>query len=279
MSLDLYIVDAFAGRAFEGNPAAVVPLESWLADDVLQAIAAEHNLSETAFIAPDGALDCWRLRWFTPQAEVALCGHATLASGHVALSALAPQLDAVRFSTTRAGVLTVAREDGRYAMALPAAKLASWRPPDGFAEALGADLVETRIGRYPLALLRDEAALRAVSTEAGARAARLVTDYGAGHLTLTAPADDAGTDFVSRFFAPGVGIDEDPVTGSSFCDLAPYWAQRLAKASLEGFQASRRGGRVGVRYDGGETATLLGEAVLYARGTITGLDASPQSIR
>lgn len=255
-------VDAFADRAFAGNPAAVMPLDEWLSDDLLQAIAAENNLAETAFLVPDesGEAD-YELRWFTPAVEVALCGHATLASGHVLLSA-APWRSDMRFRTRKAGVLTVARAgdeagDG-YRMALPAYPPAPKAMP-GTVNALGGDPTETlwHEGRYALIAYSDAAAVRAL--EPDFRALRAAGDM---LYIATAPGGDdlSGADVVSRVFAPGAGIDEDPVTGSAHSVLTPYWCARLARESFTAFQASARGGHVGCRLDG-DRAELSGQCV------------------
>lgn len=229
-------IDAFADRPFTGNPAAVMPLESWLPDDVLQSIAAENNLAETAFvIATTGEAD-YELRWFTPTTEVVMCGHATLASGHYLLSAQ-PERNAVRFRTRKAGVLVVAREGAGYTLNLPA-----WRPsprplPDYLA-ALGiTSAVETlwHENLYSVVVLENAAAVRAISADFHALAAP-----GDVLTIVTAPGDD--TDIISRAFAPGAGIDEDPVTGSAHAVLVPYWAERLGRDRMTAFQASARGG-------------------------------------
>ena len=224
-------VDAFARHPFEGNPAAVMPLDRWLADDVMQAIAAENNLSETAFTVPsegDGA--DYDLRWFTPTVEVELCGHATLAAGHILLHS-----DKVRFST-RSGVLTVSRRDDLLELDLPAYAV---EPGElaGLHEALGVS-GETFLGRggngAAIVLLQDEAAVRAVKPDFATLRAidRLVI--------VTAPGD--GEDIASRVFAAYHGIDEDPVTGSAHSSLVPFWAARLGRERFTAIQASARGG-------------------------------------
>lgn len=274
MSLHVFIIDAFADQPFEGNPAAVCPLEDlapdedWPDDDLLQAMAGEHNLSETAFIRPTHDPHAWSLRWFTPTVEVPLCGHATLASGFVALEHFTPEAQAIRFSTA-SGELTVMREGERFAMALPARAPTSWTAPPSVLDALGEPVIEALRGEYSVLALRSEDAVRDLDVATGVAAARLIDGPSGreGCLTITAPAED-GLDFVSRFFAPGCGIDEDPVTGSSFCDLAPYWAAKLGKTEVLGFQASRRGGRVACRYTDGGDVVLIGGAVEYLRGEV-----------
>lgn len=267
MRLPITQVDAFAARAFTGNPAAVMPLDAWLDDALLQAIAAENNLAETAFLIPDasGAAD-YELRWFTPEVEVALCGHATLASGHVLLTA-DPSIDEVTLRTRQAGILSVARDGDGYRMALPAYR-ADPKPLSAVVAALGEGATETlwHPGRYALIVYPDAAAVRALTPDY--RALRAAGDvlYIA---TASGAGDAAGTDVVSRVFAPGAGIDEDPVTGSAHSVLTPYWTERLGRDSFTAFQASVRGGHVGCRIDGDMVeltgtcvTTLVGEMLL-----------------
>ena len=257
-------VDAFASRAFTGNPAAVMPLEEWLGDGVLQAIAAENNLAETAFLIPDesGEAD-YELRWFTPTVEVALCGHATLASGHVLLSA-APWRQEMRFRTRKAGILQVSRingeegEDEGYRMMLPAYPPAPKAMPD-IVRALGGDPVETQWhpGGYAIIAYRDAASVRALTPDF-----RALKEGGDVLYIATAPGDGdpSGADVISRAFAPGAGIDEDPVTGSAHSVLTPYWAARLGRDRFAAYQASARGGHVGCRLDG-DMVELTGTCV------------------
>lgn len=255
-------VDAFADSPFTGNPAAVMPLEAWLDDAILQAIAAENNLAETAFIVPwaGGEAD-YELRWFTPLLEVALCGHATLATGHVLLSRNAT-IDKVRFMTRRAGSLEVARDGDGYKLALPAWYLAPKALPDHVA-ALGGSPVEThwRDGGY--ALIRYESAAEVLALAPDFRAMRPLGDI---LFIATAPGTD--TDIVSRVFAPGAGIDEDPVTGSAHCLLATYWAERLGRNHFTAYQASERGGYLGCELRG-EQVILSGKCVSVIEGAFT----------
>jgi PhzF family phenazine biosynthesis protein len=254
--LRLVQVDAFADRPFTGNPAAVMPLDKWLPDDVLQAIAEENNLSETAFTIPaeDGEAD-YELRWFTPAVEVVLCGHATLASGHVLIG----ERPRIRFRTRRAGVLEVARDGEGYAMSLPAWK-AEPKPLPEVLAALGCEARETlwHPGRYALIVLGSEAEVLAVRPDYRALA-------GQGDILTIVTAPGEATDMVSRVFAAGAGIDEDPVTGSAHCISVPYWAGRLGKESLTCFQASRRGGRLTGRLDG-DRVILGGKCVTVLDG-------------
>ena len=253
-------VDAFADRPFTGNPAAVMPLEEWLDDATLLAIAAENNLAETAFLVPDESDEAdYELRWFTPTVEVALCGHATLASGHVLLSAAQWRND-MHFRTRKAGRLTVARngDDGGYRMKLPAYTPAPKAMPD-IVRALGGDPVETmwHDGGYALIAYPDAASVRALTPDL-----RALKEGGDILYIATAPGtgDQSGADVVSRAFAPGAGIDEDPVTGSAHSVLTPYWAVRLGRDRFAAYQASARGGHVGCRLDG-DMAELTGTCV------------------
>ena len=261
-------VDAFASAPFTGNPAAVMPLDHWLDDAVLQSIALENNLSETAFLVRDasGAAD-YELRWFTPAVEVALCGHATLASGHVLLGD-DPARRAVTFRTRKAGVLRVTRDAaGGYAMALPAF-VTEPRPLPDLAAAIGGPVQETRWHgqRYALFVYPDAATVRALDPDF-----RAMRAHGDILSIATAPGDGggtgSGTDVISRVFAPGGGIDEDPVTGSAHCVLTPYWTARLGRPSFTAYQASARGGHVGCRIDG-DSAILSGNAVTVLNGVM-----------
>ena len=252
-------VDAFADRPFTGNPAAVVPLETWLPDEILQAIAAENNLSETAFTIPASGDADYELRWFTPTTEVALCGHATLASGHVLMEG-----DSIRFRTRRAGILVVARDGDGYALDLPETLVRPAVQPK-LLEALGtpdAQLFLSCKGAEATAivLLADEAALRACAPDmrrlGGIDLMAIVTARGSGEY-----------DVVSRVFVPAWGVDEDPVTGSAHAALTPFWCDRLGRESFTAFQASRRGGRVDCRREG-DRALLGGRCVTVIEGTI-----------
>jgi PhzF family phenazine biosynthesis protein len=254
-------VDAFSAEPFGGNPAAVMPLAAWLDDVVLQAIAAENNLSETAFIvaSADDGVD-FDLRWFTPTTEVVMCGHATLASGHVVLSS-DTALDRVRFRTVDAGMLEVARADAGYELALPA-----WAPdPKPLPEILAALGIETAVEtlwhshRYAVIVLADAAAVMRIDPDF-----RRLAAMGDVLTIVTAPGDTS--DIVSRAFAPGAGIDEDPVTGSAHAVLVPYWAARLGRDRFSAHQASARGGRLSCRLDGNRVI-LGGACVTVIEGT------------
>jgi predicted PhzF superfamily epimerase YddE/YHI9 len=261
MRLPLYQVDAFTAELFGGNPAAVCPLERWLPDATMQAIAAENNLSETAFFVRDG--DAYALRWFTPSVEVDLCGHATLASGFVIMSVLEPRRDAVRFHTVKAGTLTVTRAADMLAMDFPARPAACAEAPSGLLEALGGAPRAVLRARDYLVVYDSAADIAALKPNFPALAK--VKDCWAA--IVTAPGED-GVDFVSRFFAPAQGVPEDPVTGSSHCTLTPYWAERLDKTTLEARQLSQRGGALRCTLNR-DRVSIAGRAVLYFEGQIS----------
>ena len=252
-------VDAFADAPFTGNPAAVMPLAQWLDDDTLQAIAQENNLSETAFLTTDdsGAAD-YELRWFTPAAEVALCGHATLASGHVVLSS-DPTRERVTFRTRQAGVLEVARAGAGYAMALPAWAPAP-KPLPELVAALGVEAVATlwHDKGYAVVVVADEAAVRAARPDG-----RAVGALGPIVHIVTARGDTA--DVVSRVFTSFYDIPEDPVTGSAHAVIAPYWAGVLGRDTFSAFQASARGGHIGCQV-AGDRVILRGACVTTIEG-------------
>jgi len=261
MRIPLYQIDAFTSRIFGGNPAAVCPLTEWLPEATMQAIAAENNLAETAFFVPQG--EGYLLRWFTPTVEVELCGHATLASGYAVMHILAPERRSVRFSTLKAGPLEVTRDGDLLAMDFPA-----W-PPEGEAAdprvlaALGGAPAQSLVARGRTLAVYDSAEdVAALSPDFAAM--RRVPGASA---IATAPGHD-GVDFVSRYFAPNHGIDEDWVTGSAHCVLTPYWAARLGKARLNARQISARGGEL-VCTLRGDRVTIAGRAALYLEGTIT----------
>lgn len=269
--IPLWQIDAFTDKPFAGNPAAVVPIEGeWPDDPVLQAIATENNLSETAFFHPvAGQSGHYDLRWFTPVFEVDLCGHATLATAWLIFTEIDPTLHCISFHT-RSGELIVQRQtDGRLAMRLPADDVHPFIPPtDRFAEKLGAALdapppAELFMGRYLIAVWERESTIRAINgIAANNPELRSAKSWG---LIVTAP--DGEYDFVSRFFAPDKGVPEDPVTGSAHCALAPFWAKRLGKSVLRAKQISHRGGEMECRVDGLHV-TLTAPCALYMRGQI-----------
>jgi PhzF family phenazine biosynthesis protein len=259
MDLPLYQVDAFASRLFAGNPAAVCPLERWLEPALLQAIAAENNLSETAYFVRTG--EVYELRWFTPKVEVDLCGHATLASAFVILEYLDPEKSEVRFQT-RSGELRVSRAgQGMLALDFPARPPVRCADSAALSEALGRPPRELWESRDYMALYDSEDEVRALAPDMARLAA---VDHFA--VIVTAPGRDA--DFVSRFFAPAKGIAEDPVTGSAHTTLTPYWAQRLGKTSLRALQVSERGGELHCEHRG-ERVSIAGRVAPYLKGTIT----------
>ena len=261
-------VDAFSSVPFEGNPAAVCVLERPRDETWMQNVAREMNLSETAFVVKHPSENEWLLRWFTPVAEVDLCGHATLASAHVLFEdGLVSRDDAARFST-RSGRLTVRSSGDWLEMDFPAHPPEPAAAPAGLLEALAIEPGATSyVGRNAsdwLIAIEDAARLRALAPDLVALAA-----IEARGVIVTAPSDDKRYDFLSRFFAPAVGVPEDPVTGSAHCCLAPYWAERLDRNELVGFQASARGGVVRVRHEVSRVM-LTGQAVTVMRGELVG---------
>ncbi|MBC7769574.1 MAG: PhzF family phenazine biosynthesis protein [Phycisphaerales bacterium] len=265
--MKIWIVHAFTDRVFTGNPAAVVPLERWLPDAVLQSIATENKLSETAFMVPTGLGGNYQLRWFTPTTEVPLCGHATLAAGAVLLTELEPNLEIVVFDT-HAGALIVRRTPEGFTLDLPRKQRAPWTPDDSVSEALGgADIYDAFIAEYANVVLESEAQLRAMKPDIAA-INRVIRGPRQGMLVVSAPADEGKPyDFVQRFFCPSVGVDEDPVTGSAFADAAPYWCDRLDLESVVGFQASKRGGYMRA-IQTLSSVRLLGQVSVYLRGEL-----------
>ncbi len=257
MRIPFYQVDAFTSAVFAGNPAGVCPLEEWLEDWQLQAIAAENNLSETAFFVPrDGY---YEIRWFTPTIEVDLCGHATLASGHVFFQYLAPKAERVDFKA-QGGTLAVQKQGDMLALDFPSRPASPCEAPEALIASLDALPVELRKARDYLAVYEREEDVAALNPDMG----RLL-ELDALGVIATAPGSQS--DFVSRFFAPRAGIPEDPVTGSAHCTLVPYWAKRLAKTQLHAFQLSERGGELFCT-DRGERVEIAGHAVTYLEGEI-----------
>jgi PhzF family phenazine biosynthesis protein len=255
----IFQVDAFATRRFAGNPAAVVPVPGFPPDATMQGIAAENNLSETAFIVARG--DVYDIRWFTPAIEVPFCGHATLASSAVIMQRLRPDLRCVELHSA-SGPLFVARTDHGYVMDVPARP---WRPavePAGLRDALGTDIVQVLTDPYNyVALLADARAVRDVRPDFAA-----IERLDRTGVVVTA-AGDEGYDMVSRYFAPAKGVPEDPVTGGAHCMLAPFWASRLGKPELRAYQASRRGGELLCRVRG-DRVDLEGVCMFYLEGHI-----------
>jgi PhzF family phenazine biosynthesis protein len=260
MKFSFYWVDAFAGKVFHGNPAGVVPLAQWPGDDVMQKIAFENGLAETAFFVPMGE-GCYHLRWFTPGTEVELCGHATLATAFVIFTQLGFTGARLMFDS-RSGPLHVTRcADGKLELDFPSRPAIPATPPPDLVKGLGATPVHYAQAQANLAVFATAADVRALRPDFAALAT--LEQYGT---IATAPGDDC--DFVSRFFAPRVGVPEDPATGSSHCVLTPYWADRLGKNKLHARQLSTRGGELWCEL-AGDRVKIAGHAVLYLCGEIT----------
>ncbi len=255
--IPVYQVDAFASRVFTGNPAAVCPLERWLPDEQMQAIAAENNLPETAFFVPNG--DGYHLRWFTPTVEVDLCGHATLASAFVILNKLTPEAKSVQFSS-KSGKLVVMRDGDLLSLDFPARPPAECDVYPGLLAAMGGEPEAVFAAREYLVVYATEGEVRNLTPD-------LAVIAKADRFAVMATAPGREVDFVSRFFAPAQGIPEDPVTGSAYCTLIPYWSRRLRKTKLHAYQASARGGEVWCE-DRGDRVTISGKAVQFLEGTI-----------
>jgi PhzF family phenazine biosynthesis protein len=280
MTLKMWQVDAFASRPLEGNPAAIVPLESWLDAGLMQAIAAENNVAETAFFVKTGA-GAYDLRWFAPSREVDLCGHATLASAWIVFNTLDTSLNEARFMT-RSGELIVRRgpkegKDRGNVMSLPSAPSEPFTPPPGFAEALGRSMAGAPPGELHISA-KGGAGARALiavwdtpeqvkALDPAADLKEVAMQVGAGSVLATAAGGGDPHDMVSRFFAPYYGVPEDPVTGSAHCALTPFWAKRLGKKTLKARQASPRGGDLLCTDDGARTI-IQGECALFLTGEI-----------
>ncbi len=255
--IPVYQVDAFASRVFSGNPAAVCPLEQWLPDEQMQAIAGENNLSETAFFVRDG--DGFRLRWFTPNVEIDLCGHATLASAFIIFNELDPSANSVRFET-KSGTLVVTRAGDLLSLDFPARPPAACDVDPQLLPALGGRPQTILAARDYLAIYGSEEEVRGLRPDM-----QMLAKVNRFAVIVTAPGKEF--DFVSRFFAPAKGVPEDPVTGSAHCTLIPYWSNRLGKKQLHAYQASTRGGELWCE-DRGERVSMSGKAVQFLQGTI-----------
>lgn len=259
MTIPIYQADAFTGQLFGGNPAAICPLTGWLPDEVMQKIAVENNLAETAFFVKTA--NGYLLRWFTPEYEIDLCGHATLASAHILFTELGHNSDTIYFETLKAGVLAVTRDGDKYTMDFPSRPPISIEEPNGLVEALG--------GIQPTAILRSRDFFVVYDSEQDVK--DLAPDFFALSkmdtvgVIVTAPGDNS--DFVSRFFAPGAGINEDPVTGSAHCNLIPYWAKVFEKKQLHAYQISERKGELWCELQG-DRVLMTGNAVTYLKGHI-----------
>lgn len=259
MRTPIFQIDAFTNRRFAGNPAAVMPMDQFLDDATLQAIAAENNLAETAFLVPEGG--DYRLRWFTPTTEVPLCGHATLASAAVVMERLEPGRSRVVFHSA-SGPLPVTRVASGYVMDFPARMSEPVVSPPGLAEALGVAPVEVVADPFNYMALLERAELVRELTPDIAALARIDRSG----VVVTAPGDGIH-DFVSRYFAPTKGIPEDPVTGGAHCALTPFWAERLGKTEFRAYQASQRGGEIVCRL-AGDRVELEGACVFYLEGEV-----------
>jgi len=259
MTIPIYQADAFTSRLFGGNPAAICPLNEWLSDERMQKIAAENNLAETAFFVKNG--DGYKLRWFTPAYEIDLCGHATLASAHIIFTELEHKSDVINFETVKAGTLTIKKHGDKYMMDFPSRPPIPIEMPNGLAEALSE--------KKPLSAYRSRDYFIVYESEDDI--AEMSPDYFALSkldtvgVIVTAPGKTV--DFVSRFFAPGAGIPEDPVTGSAHCNLIPYWANKLGKDKLHAYQLSPRKGELWCE-NKGERVLMSGNAVTYLKGEI-----------
>ena len=257
MKIRQYQVDAFAEKLFEGNPAAVCPLDVWLDDALLQAIAEENNLSETAFFVPHE--NAFQLRWFTPLAEVDLCGHATLASAHVLFEELGYTKSSIEFQT-RSGKLFVGKMKGGLVMEFPVVHASPCEPARALLDGLGQTPKEVLVAEDYMAVFDSESDVLALTPDLAK-----LSQLDRRGVIVTAPGKEV--DFVSRFFAPKLGISEDPVTGSAHCALTPYWAPKLGKTSLSAYQASKRGGHLECELRG-DRVLLTGTALTFMRAEI-----------
>ena len=259
MTIPIYQADAFTDKLFGGNPAAICPLTEWLPDETMQKIAIENNLAETAFFVKNGT--GYKLRWFTPEYEIDLCGHATLASAHILFTQLGHNEDFIHFETVKAGTLIVTRSGDKYTMDFPSRPPIHIEMPNGLTEALG--------DAIPLEVLRSRDYFLVYESEDDIN--DIVPDFFALSkmdtvgVIVTAPGKNV--DFVSRFFAPGAGVPEDPVTGSAHCNLIPYWADKLGKTKLHAYQLSSRKGELWCELNG-DRVLMSGNAVTYLKGEI-----------
>jgi PhzF family phenazine biosynthesis protein len=259
MTIPIYQADAFTSQLFGGNPAAVCPLTNWLPDETMQKIAAENNLAETAyFVKTDTG---YHLRWFTPELEIDLCGHATLASAHIIFTELGYTGEAIHFSTEKAGTLIVTRNADRYTLDFPSRPPYPAEMPEGLLEGLG-NKAPKEVMRSRDYFLVYESEQDIVEMEPNHFALSKINAIG---VIVTAPGKTV--DFVSRFFAPACGVPEDPVTGSAHCNLIPYWAEKLGKTQLHAYQLSARKGELWCEYKG-DRVLMSGNAVTYLKGEI-----------
>jgi PhzF family phenazine biosynthesis protein len=257
MKLNIYQIDAFSSEPFRGNPAAVVPLDSWLPAETMLRIAAENNLAETAFFVKND--DGYDLRWFTPAVEIDLCGHATLASAYVLYELLGEAVDVLKFQT-KSGQLTVEKKDDLLVLDFPSRPAVPCETPEGLIEAIGKEPKEILRSRDYLMVYESEEDVRAIKPNFAA-----LLNIPTHAVIVTAKGSDC--DFVSRFFAPEVGVFEDPVTGSAHCTLIPYWAEKLGKTEFFARQISARGGELFCELHG-DRVKIGGRAALYMTGEI-----------
>jgi PhzF family phenazine biosynthesis protein len=258
----LHLIDAFASEPFAGNPAGVCLLDAWPSDAWLQAVAREMNQAETAFLHP--AEDGYALRWFTPALEVDLCGHATLASAHFLWEEGHLERGRPARFHTRSGLLTASLRNAWITLDFPATPVLPCTPPAQLLDSLAIEAAAVLRSRFDyFVVLEDPERVRRLTPDF-----RLLRQVETRGVVVTAPSDVSGVDFISRFFAPGAGVDEDPVTGSAHCALAPYWAAREGRRTLVGYQASARGGIVQVE-DAGDRVYLSGQAVTVVKGMLT----------
>ncbi len=258
MKLDIYQVDAFTKEVFKGNPAAICPLEKWIDAELMQKIALENNLAETAFFVRNG--DVYEIRWFTPTFEIDLCGHATLASAFVIFEILQAEENLVKFHSHKSGALSVEKQGDRLILDFPSRPVSPVEIPDGLIEAIGKKPKEIFKARDYFLVYETEQEILAIEPNFS----KLLEVGGHGFI-VTAKGDSA--DFVSRFFAPEVGVFEDPVTGSAHCNLIPFWAERLGKTEMFAKQISARGGELFCALKG-DRVKIGGNAVLYLKGEI-----------
>ena len=259
MKLTIYQVDAFAEKVFEGNPAAVVPLEEWLEDDLMQKIAMENNLSETAFFVKTDR--GFHLRWFTPEYEIDLCGHATLASAYVIKNFVEPHLAKINFTTQKAGILKAMAKDGMYTLDFPSRMPRSCDAPELLLKSLNVlTAVEILKSRDYFVVLPNEEAVMNCEPDF-----TLMKELDALGVIVTAKGQSV--DVVSRCFYPGLGVQEDPVTGSAHCNVVPYWSEKLGKTRLYCKQLSQRGGDLHCELEG-DRVLMSGKCILYMQGEI-----------
>jgi len=259
MKLSIYQVDAFAEKVFKGNPAAVIPLDDWIDEDLMQQVAMENNLSETAYVVKTDA--GYHIRWFMPEYEIDLCGHATLASAYVIKNFLEPHIAEINFSTQKAGILKATAKDGLYTLDFPARMPQACETPEKLLPSLGiSTAVEVLRSRDYFVVLPNEEAVRNAEPDY-----TLMKELDTIGVIVTAKGHEA--DVVSRCFYPGAGIPEDPVTGSAHCNIVPYWSEKLGKTKLFCQQHSARGGDLQCELDG-DRVLMSGNCVLFLQGEI-----------